>query len=146
MHSKREFLTGAGLVLAAAAASPAFAQSAKKPAADAAEEGRGRKPLPNRKAKTTKLFKAPGPWPNALASSPQGLWVAQQHLTEGEAKGVGCALADQGQGAGLADGHERQGAQDRREQRLQHLGPGLSAMAIFMSAPTPMTRPAASTR
>lgn len=92
MHSKREFLTGAGMVLAAAAASPALGQQAmkKKPgAADAAaEEAPGRKPLPVRMAKTTKLFKAPGPWPNALASSPEGLWVAQQHLTEGEAKGV----------------------------------------------------------
>ena len=92
MHSKREFLTGAGLMLAAAAASPAFAQNAKKPAADAAEEAPGRKPLPTRMAKTTKLFKAPGLWPNALATSPQGLWVAQQHLTAGEAKGVNMAV------------------------------------------------------
>jgi len=80
------------LMLAAAAASPAFAQQAKKPAADAAEEGGGRKPLPTRMAKTTKLFKAPGVWPNALAASPQGLWVAQQHLTAGEAKGVNMAV------------------------------------------------------
>jgi len=88
MHNKRDFLTGVGLVLAAASA-PAFAQGAKKAAAAAAaEEGGGRRKLPTRKAKTTKLFKTPGPWPNALASSPEGLWVAQQHLTEGEAKGV----------------------------------------------------------
>jgi hypothetical protein len=86
MHSKREFLTGAGLALAAAAASPAFAQNAKKAAA--ADDVPSGKALPNRKAKTTKLFKAPGPWPNALATAPEGLWVAQQHLTEGEAKGV----------------------------------------------------------
>ena len=92
MHSKREFLTGAGLVLAAAAAAPAFAQNAEKPAVDAAEEAPGRKPLPTRMAKTTKLFKAPGVWPNALAASPQGLWVAQQHLTAGEAKGGGAAM------------------------------------------------------
>ena len=91
-HSKREFLTGAGLALAAAAASPALAQQAMKKggaaAAAAAEEGGPRKPLPVRMAKTTKLFKAPGPWPNALATAPEGIWVAQQHLTEGEAKGV----------------------------------------------------------
>jgi hypothetical protein len=90
MLSKREILAGMGLALAAASTS-AFAQgAAKKNAANAAAaeaEGGARK-LPNRMAKTTKLFKAPGPWPNALASSPQGLWVAQQHLTEGEAKGV----------------------------------------------------------
>ncbi len=89
MHSKREFLAVAGLGLGLAAAAPAFAQGAKKAAAagDGGEGGGGRK-LPQRKAKTTKLFKTPGPWPNALASSPQGLWVAQQHLTESEAKGV----------------------------------------------------------
>lgn len=93
MHSKREFLAGVGLGMAAAAATmPALAQGAmamkKAAAGDAAEEGPGRKPLPTRMAKTTKLFKAPGPWPNALATAPEGLWVAQQHLTEGEAKGV----------------------------------------------------------
>jgi hypothetical protein len=89
MHSKREVLAGLSLALAAASTS-AFAQDAmkKKAAANAAEAEGGARKLPNRMAKTTKLFKAPGPWPNAMASSPQGLWVAQQHLTEGEAKGV----------------------------------------------------------
>jgi hypothetical protein len=98
MHSKREFLSGLGLALAAASA-PAFAQGAKKNAANAAAaeaEGGGGKKLPNRMAKTTKLFKAPGLWPNAMASSPQGLWVAQQHLTEGEAKGVNVAWPTKG--------------------------------------------------
>jgi hypothetical protein len=89
MHSKREILTGIGLGLAAAAA-PAFAQGMKK-AAPAPEDGPRGKALPNRMAKTTKLFKAPGLWPNALATAPEGLWVAQQHLTEGEAKGVNMA-------------------------------------------------------
>ena len=91
MHSKREFLTGAGLAFAAAAATtPAFAQGMKNAAAsDAAENGPANKKLPNRMAKTTKLFKAPAPWPNALASSPQGLWIGQQHLTLPDAKSVG---------------------------------------------------------
>jgi hypothetical protein len=90
MHSKRQFLTGAGLAFAAAATTmPAFAQGMKKNAApDDSERGPG-KPLPNRMAKTTKLFKAPASWPNALASSPQGLWIGQQHLTPPDAKSVG---------------------------------------------------------
>jgi hypothetical protein len=88
MHSKREFLAGIGLGMAAAAATaPAFAQGMKKAVAAPDDSPRG-KTLPNRMAKTTKLFKTPGPWPNALATAPEGLWVAQQHLTEGEAKGV----------------------------------------------------------
>ena len=92
MHNKRDFLNGIGLTLAAAAVSPAFAQTAMKGrAADAPEDGPRGKALPNRTAKTTKLFKAPGVWPNALASSPEGLWIGQQHLTDGEAKGVNVA-------------------------------------------------------
>jgi hypothetical protein len=78
MHSKREFLAGAGVGLGLAAVAPALAQAMKKPvASESAESG---KALPNRMAKTTRLFKAPAPWPNALASSPQGLWIGQQHL------------------------------------------------------------------
>ncbi|HWY62315.1 MAG TPA: hypothetical protein VNW15_10490 [Rhizomicrobium sp.] len=89
MHSKREFLAGIGLGMAAVAATvPAFAQGMKKPAAPAPDDAPRGKALPNRMAKTTKLFKTPGLWPNALATAPEGLWVAQQHLTEGEAKGV----------------------------------------------------------
>jgi len=86
---KREFLTSIGLGLAAATAAvtPAFAQAMKK-AAPAPEDGPRGKKLPNRMAKTTKLFKTPGTYPNALATAPEGLWIAQQHLTEGEAKGV----------------------------------------------------------
>jgi hypothetical protein len=88
MHSKREFLASVGVAAGLAMTAPAFAQGASKAAAGPAPQGAGKKPLPNRMARTTKLFKAPSPWPNALASSPQGLWVAQQHLGEGEAKGV----------------------------------------------------------
>jgi hypothetical protein len=43
-------------------------------------------------AKTTQLFKAPSPYPNALASAPEGLWVGQQHLTPAEARGAGVAV------------------------------------------------------
>jgi hypothetical protein len=37
--------------------------------------------VPVRKAKTTKLFKSPSGFPNALASSPEGLWVGEQKLS-----------------------------------------------------------------
>jgi len=89
---KRDFLAaglglGAGLA-ASAIIAPAAAQA---PAAAPAGGGRGRG-LPNRTAKTTKLFQAPAPYPNALASAPDGLWVAQQHLTEDEARGAGVAM------------------------------------------------------
>jgi len=42
---------------------------------------RGRHPIPHRMAKTTKLFKAPALYPNGLAVSSQGLWIAQQKLS-----------------------------------------------------------------
>jgi hypothetical protein len=61
--TKREFLTagiGAGL---------AFAQS-----------GRTR-----RMARTKKLFKCPDGFPNALAATPEGLWIGEQKLTGAQA-------------------------------------------------------------
>jgi len=90
---KRDFLAaglglGAGLA-ASAMIAPAAAQAPA--AAPAGGGGRGRG-LPNRTARTTKLFQAPAPYPNALASAPDGLWVAQQHLTEDEARGAGVAM------------------------------------------------------
>ena len=75
--NRREFLEagvalGAGLGLGTANA--AFAQA------------KAAGPLPrhqiaHRKVKTTKLFKAPGQYPNGLAVSPQGLWIAQQKIS-----------------------------------------------------------------
>lgn len=41
---------------------------------------------PVRKAKTTKLFKCPSGFPNALASTPEGLWVGEQKLSGEMAK------------------------------------------------------------
>jgi len=88
---KRDFLA-AGLGLGAGlAASAMIAPAAAQAPAAAPAGGRGRG-LPNRTAKTTKLFQAPAPYPNALASAPDGLWVAQQHLTEDEARGAGVAM------------------------------------------------------
>jgi hypothetical protein len=74
---KREFLaagTGLGLGLGI---SSAFAQGA--PAAAAAP--RPRRQVPHRMAKTTKLFKSPPGFPNALAVAPEGLWIGQQKLS-----------------------------------------------------------------
>src|SRR2546430_10033735 len=62
--TKREFLA-MGLGLGAARA---FAQS-------------GRQPIPVRKAKTTKLFKSPPGFPNGIAVTPEGLWIAEQKLS-----------------------------------------------------------------
>ena len=86
---KREFLA-AGLGLGAGLAASVALAPVRAPApAAAAAEGGGRGKLPNRMAKTTQLFKAPSAYPNALASAPEGLWVAQQHLTREEAQGAG---------------------------------------------------------
>jgi hypothetical protein len=88
--SKRDFLTGLGLLVSA----PVFAQTAGAkqaaltPAAPAAPAPHG-KGLPNRMAKTTKLFKAPGFYPNGLALAAEGLWVAQQFLTDDVAQRAG---------------------------------------------------------
>jgi hypothetical protein len=72
--TKRDFLSAsAGLALSPAAA--AFAQVAAA----------ARKPPPGRvaarKAKTKKLFKAPDGFPNALAVTPEGLWIGEQKLS-----------------------------------------------------------------
>jgi hypothetical protein len=52
--------------------SPAFSQAAKWPS---------KPPIPHRHAKTTRLFKAPGLYPNGLAISPDALWIRQQKIS-----------------------------------------------------------------
>lgn len=64
--TKREFLTAAGTAMALR---PAFGQ------APAIKKGA------RRMAKTTKLFKSPGGFPNALAATPEGLWIGEQKLS-----------------------------------------------------------------
>jgi len=67
--TKREFLTfGLGTSIATGIA---FAQTSKKAA---------------RKAKTTKLFKSPQGFPNAIAATPEGLWIGEQKLSGEQAK------------------------------------------------------------
>ncbi|MBM3728082.1 MAG: hypothetical protein FJW40_21985 [Acidobacteria bacterium] len=73
--TKREFMmAGAGAGLALGNWSRAFAQAPKG----------GPKPTA-RKAKTTKLFKSPHGFPNGLAATPEGLWIAEQKLSGAQA-------------------------------------------------------------
>jgi hypothetical protein len=46
---------------------------------------RGASAAPSRRAKTTKLFKCPEGFPNALALAPEGLWIAEQKLSGAQA-------------------------------------------------------------
>jgi hypothetical protein len=70
--NKRQLLNGAGLALLSSGAALAQGQGDYVPPT--------RPKVVHRQAKTTKLFKAPGNYPNALAVSPDGLWIAQQKL------------------------------------------------------------------
>ena len=66
--TKREFL-GGSLSAAAVAGAAWAAQSA------------GGKKAPVRLAKTTKLFKSPQGFPNAISATPEGLWIGEQKLS-----------------------------------------------------------------
>ena len=77
---RREFLA-AGLALPIASTVIALAQGGGR--------GRGRGAAPTRTAKTTRMFKSPGMYPNALAvmtDAPGGLWIGQQKITAANAK------------------------------------------------------------
>jgi hypothetical protein len=69
--------------------------------------GRGRGAAPARMAKTTKLFKSPGMYPNALAvmtDAPGGLWIGQQKITASNAKTYNLpVLPDPDEAAWLVD-------------------------------------------
>jgi hypothetical protein len=74
--TKREFLkASAGFGLSGAWA--ALAQQAST----AKQSGK----IPTRMAKTTKLFKSPEGFPNAIAVAPEGLWIAEQKLSGAQA-------------------------------------------------------------
>ena len=74
--NKRQFL--AGVAALAAASDLAVAQAAKKPAVT---YGPQRRTVPHGLVKTTKLFKGPPGYVNALAVAPEGLWLGQQKLS-----------------------------------------------------------------
>jgi hypothetical protein len=74
---KRDFLA-AGLGLGAGLAASAMLQPALGQQAPASGAGGRGRSVPNLKATTTKLFKTPDTYPNALAIAPEGLWIGQQ--------------------------------------------------------------------
>ena len=85
---RREFLA-AGLGLNIASTVIAQAQQGGAAPDRAGGGGRGRGATPKRMAKTTRMFKSPGMYPNALAvmtDGPGGLWIGQQKITESNAK------------------------------------------------------------
>jgi hypothetical protein len=79
--TKREFLTTTTTAAAAAAAVLLPAQQSVR----AAETDRPTKRI----ARTTKLFKVPGGFPNGLSASPEGLWIAEQKLSGAQARSYG---------------------------------------------------------
>ena len=84
--TKREFLTaGIGTGLALAEGTTAFSQ--QSPPAVPKEQGNQRPS--SRRAKTTKLFKSPQGFPNAIAVAPEGLWIGEQKLSGAQAAAYG---------------------------------------------------------
>jgi hypothetical protein len=78
--TKRDFLkTGFGTGVAMAGSGAAFAQQPVMAARKDAPPGG--KPSTTRKAKTTKLFKCPPGYPNGIAVTSEGLWIAEQKLS-----------------------------------------------------------------
>ena len=83
---RREFLA-AGLALTTSSTAIARAQQGggtSDRAGRGGGDGRGRGATPTRLAKTTRMFKSPGVYPNALAvmpDGPSGLWIGQQKVT-----------------------------------------------------------------
>ena len=80
---RREFLA-AGLALNFSSAAVALAQQGGATPDRARSGGGAGGAAPRRMAKTTKMFKSPGLYPNALAvmtDAPGGLWIGQQKVT-----------------------------------------------------------------
>jgi hypothetical protein len=81
--SKREFLAAtAGVGMGLSAVRKALAQEGPAAPArtDRGASAENRK-IPARMAKTTKLFKSPDGYPNAIAITPEGLWIGEQKET-----------------------------------------------------------------
>ncbi len=104
---RREFLA-AGLALNVGSAIAHAQQGEATPdAASRGGRGRGRAATPTRLAKTTRLFKSPGMFPNALAvmtDAPGGLWIGQQKITAANSKNYNLpVLPDADEAAWLVD-------------------------------------------
>src|ERR1700691_528117 len=83
MIGKRQFLAGLGMLVTSSALAQIHSPTNSP-----------KKQIPRRRARTTKLFKAPEFYPNALAipdHSDVGIWVAQQKLKGLQAQGAGVA-------------------------------------------------------
>src|SRR5579862_2076081 len=84
--TKREFLSvtvGTGLALAKGSA--ARAQQASPLARTDGGQSGGNRRVPSRMAKTTRLFKSPSGFPNAIAVTPEGLWIGEQKVSGAQA-------------------------------------------------------------
>jgi hypothetical protein len=103
---RREFLA-AGLGLSVASTVIAEAQQGGAAPAGGGGGGRGRGATPKRMAKTTRMFKSPGMYPNALAvmtDGPGGLWIGQQKITASNAQTYSLpVLPDADESAWLVD-------------------------------------------
>ena len=80
--NKREFLAasiGSGLALTGRHKVLAQQSSAALSSVVGQSAGNGR--TTSRKARTTKLFKSPPGFPNAITVTPEGLWIAEQKLS-----------------------------------------------------------------
>ena len=81
--TKRQFLTaGIGAGLAAATGRLAVAQQSSAARSDGQQPPRKSSA---RMAKTTKLFKSPPGYPNGIAVTPEGLWIAEQKMSGAQA-------------------------------------------------------------
>jgi hypothetical protein len=104
---RREFLA-AGLAVGSTAIALAQ-QGGEAPAGRGARGGGGggRGAVPKRMAKTTRMFKSPGDFPNALAvmtDPPGGLWIGQQKITPANAENYKLpVLPDPNEAAWLVD-------------------------------------------
>ena len=78
--TKREFFKASiSTGLALAKGNAAFSQQSL---ADTRKDGgQSNRRVPSRMAKTTKLFKSPQGFPNGIAVTPEGLWIAEQKLS-----------------------------------------------------------------
>lgn len=88
--NKRQFITTTATTAAGLALSGSNLASAQTPQS-------GNRQLNNsatRKARTTPLFKVPEGFPNAMAKSPEGIWVGEQKLTGAQAVSYGVPEPD----------------------------------------------------
>ena len=81
--NKREFLAASvGVGLGLGRGPTAFAQQRSAvPSRTNSVSGAFSRQIPTRSAKTTKLFKSPSGFPNAIAVADEGLWIAEQKLS-----------------------------------------------------------------